>query len=71
MCDLHSQHQACNKCMLPECCAARRDRAHPDDVQRKTKQWNNESKNAQRTHTFLHLQPFKTCFNHTNIFLQK
>lgn len=71
MCDLHSQHQACNKCMLPECCAARRDRAHPDDVQRKTKQWNNESKNAQRTHTFLHLQAFKTCFNHTNIFLQK
>lgn len=57
--------------MLPECCAARRDRAHPDDVQRKTKQWNNESKNAQRTHTFLHLQAFKTCFNHTNIFLQK
>lgn len=57
--------------MLPECCAARRDRAHPDDVQRKTKQWNNESKNTQRTHTFLHLQAFKTCFNHTNIFLQK
>lgn len=34
MFDLRSQRLAGNKCMLPECCAAHRDRARPDDEQR-------------------------------------
>lgn len=32
--DLRNQHQAGNKCMLPECCAAHHDMARPDDEQR-------------------------------------
>lgn len=41
--DLRSQRLVGNMRMLPECCAAHRDRARPDDAQR-----NNEDNGTKR-----------------------
>lgn len=49
--DLRNRRQAGNMCMLPECCAAHRGRAHPDDTQRN----NEDNGTGQNTHTHTHI----------------
>ena len=49
--DLRNRRQAGNMCMLPECCAAHRGRAHPDDTQRN----NEDNGTGQNTHTRTHI----------------
>lgn len=50
--DLRSQHLAGNKCTLPECCAAHRDRARPDD-----EQGNNEDSGTSTPQIHTHTNP--------------
>ena len=60
--DLRSQHLAGNMCMLPECCAAHRDRARPDDTQR------DHEDNGTKIHTQKHSSfPGNSCVTFTLI----